>query len=132
MKRARAIVLAPTDTSAGPKAAAVLAKALVRAANAAGLSQRALARMLGVSEATASRIARGRGLDPDSKEGELALAFLRLYRSLDALLGGNQAQVRAWMAAPNQHLGGRPAELVQTAVGLFHAAEYLDALRGRG
>ncbi len=113
-------------------AGAVLSKALMRAAGAAGLPQRAVARMLGASEATVSRLARGRTLDPQSKEGELALVFLRLYRSLDALVGGRPDQLRQWMQADNRHLGGVPAELVQTAQGLFHAAEYLDALRGRG
>ncbi len=118
--------------AAAPDAGAVLSKALLRATAAAGLPQRAVARMLGASEATVSRLARGRTLDPESKEGELALVFLRLYRSLDALVGGRPDQLRQWMQADNRHLGGVPAELVQTAQGLFHAAEYLDALRGRG
>lgn len=115
----------------GPDPAAVLAKALMRAADAAGLPQRGLARMIGASEATVSRMAHGRALDPASKEGELALVFLRAFRSLDALVGGDRDRVRAWMQAENLHLGGRPADLVETVAGLVHVAGYLDALRGR-
>jgi len=44
------------------------------------------------SEASVSRLQTGRGLDPETKEGELALLFLRLYRSLDALVGGDERQ----------------------------------------
>ncbi len=110
----------------------VLAKALFRAADACGLSRRTLAAMTGLSEATLSRAARGRPIDPATKEGELALGFLRAFRSLDALVGGEAAQARAWMHAENRHLGGVPADLVTTAAGLFHVVEYLDALRGRG
>lgn len=112
--------------------AAVLAKALMRAAEALGVPQRAVARMLGTSEATVSRLARGRSLDPASKEGELAIQFLRVFRSLDALAGGHRETARAFLHADNAHLGGRPVDLCQTALGLVHVAEYLDALRGRG
>lgn len=113
------------------RAGRVLGKAVLRAADASGLSRRALARILGVSEATLSRAAHGRPLDPASKEGELALAFLRVWRSLDALVGGDAAQARAWLHADNRHLGGVPAHLLESAAGLFHVAGYLDALRGR-
>jgi uncharacterized protein (DUF2384 family) len=116
-----------TDADAG----AVLSKAVVRAAADLEVPQRVLARMLGTSEATVSRLARGRALDPSSKEGELAIQFLRVFRSLDALVGGNREHARAWLHAENAHLGGRPVELVQTALGLVQTAEYLDALRGR-
>ncbi len=121
-----------TAAAEKPEAGVVLSKALFRASRSAGLPQRAVARMLGLSEASVSRAARGRPIEPDSKEGELALLFLRLFRSLDALVGGDAGQLRAWLHSDNHHLGGRPADLVQTAAGLVHVAEYLDALRGRG
>lgn len=124
----------PSRTRAIPRPdpGTTLAKALLRATAATGLPQRSVARMLGVSEATFSRVAHGRGIEPETKEGELALVFLRLFRSLDALVGGDQEQVRRFMHAENRHLGGVPAELVQTAAGLFSTTQYLDALRGRG
>jgi len=57
-----------------------------------GLRGRHLAIIIGSSEASVSRMQHGRGLDPESKEGELALLFLRLYRSLDALVRRRRRQ----------------------------------------
>ncbi|HYX65452.1 MAG TPA: antitoxin Xre-like helix-turn-helix domain-containing protein, partial [Burkholderiales bacterium] len=66
-----------------PAPDAVLTKAVLRAADLLGLSSRALARILGVSEASVSRLVSGsRAIDPASKEGELALLLVRVYRSL--------------------------------------------------
>ena len=88
--------------------------------------------MIGVSEATASRLARGRSLlDPASKEGELALLLLRAYRSLDALVGGDADAARNWFSAENDHVGGVPAARIQTVEGLADVVIYLDALRAR-
>ena len=111
--------------------AAVLTKAVLSAAARLGLRHRDLAAVLGASEASISRLQRGRAIDPGSKEGELALLFLRLYRSLDALVGGDDAQAERWLHADNDHLGGVPAERVTTVQGLVSVAEYLDAMRGR-
>ena len=118
---------------AGPvsDAGSVLGKAVLRAARELGLSQARLAEVLGVSGASVSRLARGRAIAPDSKEGELALLLVRVYRSLSALLGGDADAMRAWLHAENLHLGGVPAERLRTAVGLVDVAGYLDALRGR-
>ena len=89
-----------------------------------------LARVLGVSEASVSRLARGeRGLPPEAKEGELALLLVRLYRSLDALVGNDEARRLAWMRSPNDALGGVPATLILSAQGLVAAVAYLDAMR---
>jgi transcriptional regulator with XRE-family HTH domain len=119
---------------------AVVTKALLRAADALGLSQKELARTVGVSEATMSRMSRvSRSRERaaslslvavDKKEGELALLLLRVFRSLDALLGGDAQKVRAWFGATNTHLGGVPKERVQSAEGLVTVALYLDAMRG--
>ncbi|HEX7019956.1 MAG TPA: antitoxin Xre-like helix-turn-helix domain-containing protein, partial [Gemmatimonadaceae bacterium] len=65
-----------------PDPGAVLTKAVLRAATLLGLRQRELAAVIGSSEASVSRLQAGRTLDPGSKEGELALLFLRAYRSL--------------------------------------------------
>ena len=109
----------------------MLTKAVLRAADRLGLSQRDLAGVLGVSPATLSRLPR-RPLDPESKEGELAVLFVRMYRSLDALLGrGDTAKAQAWLHASNHHLGGVPAELIHSITGLVHVIEYLDAMRGK-
>ena len=117
---------------ARPDAATVLTRAVLRAADIVGLTQKDTAAVLGVSPASLSRLASGgRLLTPTSKEGELGLLLVRVFRAADALLGGKEAAVRTWFHAPNVHLGGAPAERVRTIEGLVHVAEYLDAMRGK-
>ncbi len=115
----------------GAAAAQLVSKALTRAAEVLGLSQKDVARVIGVSEATVSRVFGAKtGIDPSSKEGELALLLLRMFRSLDALLGGKDEDMRAWLRANNVHLAGTPKELIGQVTGLVHVVEYLDAMRG--
>ena len=116
--------------SAEPSPEAVLGKALFRAAALLDLNNAALARILGVSEASVSRLASGaRRVDPKSKEGELALLLIRAYRSLDALVGTDATQRKAWLHSHNRALNGVPAELIQSAAGLVAVVGYLDAMR---
>ena len=112
--------------------AAVLAKAVLRVAQRLDIPQRALGEILGLSEASVSRLAaRRRTLKGSSKEGELAVLLVRLWRSLDALVGGDAEKARAWFKAYNQHVAGVPAERVRSIQGLVDVVEYLDAIRGR-
>jgi hypothetical protein len=112
-------------------AGSVLARAVLAAANRLGIRNNRLAEVIGTSEATVSRLSAGRTLDPQSKQGELALLFVRLYRSLDALVGGDDSQARAWLHAENSHLGGVPAEQIRRVEGLVDVIQYLDGMRGR-
>jgi hypothetical protein len=114
-----------------PEPAPVLAKATVNAASRLGLRNKHLAEVIGTSEASVSRLRSGRALDPQGKEGELALLFLRLYRSLDALVGGDDAKARDWLHTANHHIRGIPAERIRTVEGLVDVVQYLDAMRGR-
>src|SRR5712675_2202218 len=98
--------------------AAVLAKATLSAARRLQLTNRDLAGVLGTSEASVSRLSGDRTLRPGSAEASLALLFVRLFRSLDAITGGVESSARAWFIAPNHHVGGIPAERVQTVEGL--------------
>jgi hypothetical protein len=120
----------PVPAAASPAAGRVLTQAALRAAGRLGLAQKDLAAVLGVSASTVSRFAQ-RPLEPRSKEGELAVLFVRLYRSLDAMVGGQDEAARGWMHAENTHLGGVPARLVESVTGLVHVLEYLDAMRGK-
>jgi DNA-binding XRE family transcriptional regulator len=123
---------APAQAAPSPQKNVVVTKALRRAATSLGLSQKELARVVGVSEATVSRLGEGRTLlDAEKKEGELALLFLRVFRSLDALVGGSEQKATAWFSAPNAHVGGVPKERVQSVEGLVQVAQYLDAMRGK-
>ena len=114
-----------------PDPARVLTRATLAAAGRLGLRSRELAAVVGASEASVSRLKGARLLDPASKEGELALLFLRLFRSLDALVGGDEARARGWLRAENAHLNGVPAERIRTVEGLIDVVQYLDAMRGR-
>ena len=119
----------PTTTKAQPST--VLTKATLGAAARLGMSSGHLAAVIGVSAPSVSRMnSATREIDPAAKEGELALTFLRMYRSLAAILGDPES-CRAWFHADNAHLGGIPAELVQRIEGLVHVTEYLDAMRGK-
>ena len=113
-----------------PDSSAVLAKATARASALLGMTGVALAKTIGLSEPTVSRILRGeKGIDPASKEGELALLLVRVYRSLDALVGTDGQKRFDWMSSHNQALGGRPLQLVQKAEGLVATLNYLDGMR---
>jgi uncharacterized protein (DUF2384 family) len=115
-----------------PEAQATLSKAVVRAASHLRIGQSMLAEILGISPATASRLHAGRYLldRRRKKEWELALLFVRLFRSLDAVVGHGE-QARQWLNGENRALGGRPADLVRSAEGLVRVVHYLDAYRGR-
>lgn len=104
----------------------VLAKAVLNAGKALGLSQTEIGKAIGKD-----RTSIGRGIDPNSKSGELALLIIRCYRSLYVLVGGNAADMKHWMHTKNRHTGGIPAEQLQTVQGLNHVVEYLDAMRGK-
>lgn len=113
-----------------PDASMVLAKATTRASKMLGLSGAALARTIGLSEPTISRLLHGdKALDPNSKEGELALLLVRVFRSLDALVGTDDQKRLVWMTTHNKALGGVPQQLVQSAAGLVATLNYLDGMR---
>ena len=109
-----------------------LSKATLRAANLLGLAQAELAPVLGLSRATISRMAAGdHVLAPGQKSWEFAALFVRLFRSLDALVGSNEAQARAWLDSENAALAGTPRQLIGKTEGLVRVVQYLDAARGR-
>jgi hypothetical protein len=108
----------------------VLSRAVLRAADHLGITAKTLARMIGVSEPIVSRMRRNEfALKRGTKPLELAVLFVRLYRSLDAIARGDDTVVRAWLNNPNGALGGRPVEMVQTIAGLVDVIQYLDARR---
>ncbi|RTL34174.1 MAG: DUF2384 domain-containing protein [Burkholderiales bacterium] len=110
--------------------ALVLGQAVQRVAAGLGLTGRAVAQTVGFSEATVSRIWQGeRGIDPKSKEGQLALMLVRVFRSLDALVGGSESKRQTWMHTHNTALLGVPANLILSPEGLARTLAYLDGMR---
>jgi uncharacterized protein (DUF2384 family) len=65
-----------------------------------------------------------------TKEWELALLLVRLFRSLDALWGHEEA-AHTWLASHNLALAARPVDLVPSIEGLVRVVNYLDNARGR-
>lgn len=119
---------APTPTA---NAAAVLSKAVARAAERLDVSRTLLAKVLGLSPSTVTRLYAGHyQLVPQRKEWEFALLFVRLFRSLDSIVG-DQGTARAWLSSHNIGLNGRPLELIASTEGLVRVVHYLDASRAR-
>lgn len=110
---------------------AVLSKAVVRTAQLLALNQSQIADVLGISAASASRLfGQAYLLDPGrGKEWEMAVLLVRMFRSLDAILG-HEEQARKWLRGPNLALGEAPIELIGNAEGLVRVVHYLDAYRG--
>lgn len=106
----------------------VAAKALVGAGRELGLTQRELGEIVGVSEATVSRMRTG-SYALSGKPLDLALYLIRVFRSLDAIAGGEGATVKGWVKAANSDLHGVPGELMKTPAGLVDVMNYLDAAR---
>ncbi|QRM46706.1 MbcA/ParS/Xre antitoxin family protein [Rhizobium sp. BG4] len=110
--------------------AAVITKAAVNAADRLGISARTLSAVLGVSEATVSRMKRqDHLLERNSKPFELAILLVRLFRSLDAIVGGDEAVARQWLRNANMALGATPLDKIVSISGLTDVLAYLDARR---
>jgi len=113
-----------------PEQGPTVTKATLRAAERLGLSNKTVAGIVGLSEATVSRMGSGRyTLAPNDKPFELSLLLVRLYRSLDAITGGDDAVARAWLRNENNALGAPPLTLMQSIQGLVNVIAYLDARR---
>jgi hypothetical protein len=104
----------------------MLIQVVLRASDELELSRSA--RVLGRDR---SLFARGKGIEPASKTGELALLVVRFYRSLAVLVGNDREQMRHWFHTANRHTGGVPAEQVQRSEDLVEIVHYLDAMRAR-
>lgn len=110
----------------------VLTKAICNMADFYGLTGKELSKIIGISEATTTRINQGKKLlSPESKEGEMALLLLRLYRSLNAIVGNNHAKAKAWLNSENHYFRTKPLERIKTVAGLVEVVNYLDAMRGK-
>jgi hypothetical protein len=109
-----------------------LSKAAIRAAKNLGLKNRILAAIIGLSEPTISRMSKGEFvLTRNDKAFELSALFVRLFRSLDAITGGDEEVARTWLNSQNTALRGVPIDLIQNVGGLVNVVQYLDSRRAR-
>ncbi len=105
----------------------VLGKAVLNAGQEMGLTQTEISAIVGRDRTSIAT----RGIDPQSKSGELALLVVRIYRSLFALLGGESKNIKHWIHTENHHIGGIPSSEITKTTGLVRVVEYLDAIRGK-
>lgn len=116
--------------AAATDSARILSKAITRAADRLDMPHSLLAKVLGVSASTVSRLYAGAyKLDQNRKEWELGLLFVRAFRSLDSIVG-DETTARRWLSSKNSGLNGRPVDLIGTTQGLVRVVQYLDASRG--
>ena len=108
--------------------AAAISKAALRASEYLGLKQREFAQIVGMSPTKVSHLWAGNYLlNPSIKsEWENSILFIRLYKSLDAILGEREA-ARTWLRGENTALGDSPFNLIQSIEGLVHVVNYVDA-----
>jgi hypothetical protein len=107
-----------------------LTRAVLKAADLLAVPQLELSNILGISPATVSRMASERyWLQPDRKEWQLALLFVRLFRSLDSITGGRDELSRAWLRSHNLALAATPSSLLSEIESFVRVVQYLDASR---
>lgn len=110
----------------------ILTKALKNAADYWQITNKQLGEIIGLSEATVSRLKNGQYyLDHQSKQWQLAIVFLRIFRGLDSYMGGNAENERLWLKSENIALGGIPLELMRHIEGLANVVQYIDYMRGQ-
>lgn len=109
---------------------AVLMKAFKNACQHLGVSNEEAGDILGVNKSTLNRNSIS-GFPLNSKTNELQLHFVRLYRSLFAIAGGDLDFMKHWYRTDNDVLNNVPAALCTRIGGLIRTTEYLDAMRGK-
>ncbi len=113
-----------------PNASATVSKAVIRVAERLNLSKTELAKILGVSQATVTRLYGGHYfLEEKRKEWDFALLLIRVFRSLDSILA-NEQTAHQWLRSNNHALGGKPIDFIQQTEGLVRVIQYLDSSRG--
>ncbi len=121
-----------TSNNVHHKEEIVLSKALCNLAKFYSLSGKDLSKIIGISEPSASRLSQGKKLiSPHTKEGEIALLLLRIYRSLNAMVGNNHEKAKLWLNSQNKYFKNKPIDEMKTIPGLIRVLNYLDAMRGK-
>ena len=113
-----------------PDTAAVLTKAVINAVDQLEISEALLSKILGVSHSVVTRMRSGDYLlGEDRKEWELALLFVRVFQSLNSIVGDDRTAGK-WLKSENRSLNGRPINLISKIEGLVRVAQYLNASSG--
>ena len=109
---------------------ALMSKALLNAARRLEMTNIELAQVVGISESKLSRMDRQEAfVSRSGKEFDLAVLFVRLYRSLDSITGGDRVTSAAWIRNPNKAFDTVPVERMKSLEGLVDVVHYLDSRR---
>ena len=107
----------------------VLTKASWKAAELLGLKPEQFVRILhlecldmNLSEATLM-------FDPNSKQGEIALILIRIYKALYHLNGGDIKWMHHFLNSPNLLTGGIPIEQLESMSGLLSVLNTVESLQ---
>lgn len=107
----------------------VLGEAVLRAAEQLNLSRSQLARVLDMDVVAITQLQNQPELDPNSKQGKLALLLIRLYQALHVLTGGDRAWMKRFLTSENRVTRGIPAHQIETLNGLISVLNFVEALR---
>jgi hypothetical protein len=109
---------------------ALVSKALLNAARRLNMTNVELAQIVGISESKLSRMDRQEAfVSRSGKEFDLAVLFIRLYRSLDAITGGDAVTSAAWIRNQNKAFNNVPVQRMKSLEGLVDVVHYLDSRR---
>jgi len=108
----------------------LVSKALLNAARRLEMTNIELAQIVGISESKLSRMDRQEAfVSKSGKEFDLALLFIRVYRSLDAITGGDTVTSAAWIRNSNKAFNNVPIARMKSLEGLVDVVHYLDSRR---
>lgn len=120
-------------TEAQARQSRVLSEAVARAAANWRLSDQALGDILGISRTSALRLSSGEfTLKRGKPEFELGQYFVRVFRSLDSIMGSDDDASISWLKSLNLDLESRPLDLMRSSItGLIRVADYIDGFRAQ-
>ena len=95
----------------------VLAKVLLNTADQLGLKQAQVASVIGVHRSSISRLKAKPILDSATKQGELALLLIGIYRAVYALNGGDPEWIHHFMNSYNDTTREVPIKQIQNIYG---------------
>jgi plasmid maintenance system antidote protein VapI len=110
----------------------VLTKAICNLSKFYSFTGKDLSQIIGISESSASRLYQGKKfISPNTKEGEIALLLVRIYRSLNSMVGNDHEKAKLWLNSKNKYFYSTPMEEIKNITGLISVLNYLDAMRGK-
>lgn len=110
---------------------AVLGKAVLRAAEHLHLSQSQLAIVLSMDVVAITQLQNQPEIDPNSKQGKLALMLIRLYQALYTLTGGDRAWMQHFLTSENRMTRGIPVHQIETMDGLISTLNFVESMRAK-